>query len=96
MAKTNKKRLQLLLAIALRYQRGEDQAPTVIAKGSGRMAQRILDLATEAGVPLHNDEELAQILKNVEVNTPIPPELYESVARVLSFVYSADHRASKS
>lgn len=89
-----KKRLRFLLAIALKYQRGEDNAPRVIAKGSGLMAQRILDLAEQAGVPLHQDQDLASLLKNVELNQSIPPELYDAVARVLSFVYSTDRRVS--
>lgn len=89
-----KKRLRFLLAIALKYQRGDDNAPRVIAKGSGLMAQRILDLAEQAGVPLHQDQDLASLLKNVELNQSIPPELYDAVARVLSFVYSTDRRVS--
>lgn len=91
----NKKRLRFLLAIALKYQRGEDEAPQVVAKGSGLVAQRMLDLAQSAGVPLHQDQELATLLKNVELNQAIPPELYDAVARVLSFVYSADRRAKQ-
>lgn len=90
----SKKRLRFLLAIALKYQRGEDNAPRVIAKGSGLMAQRILDLAQQSGVPLHQDADLASLLKNVELNQSIPPELYDAVARVLSFVYSADRSVS--
>jgi flagellar biosynthesis protein len=91
--KNNK--LRMLLAIALRYRSGEDAAPEVIAKGNGRTAQHILDLAVQAGVPLHKDADLSQLLDQVEVGSPIPPELYESVARVLSFVYSVEAKAKR-
>ncbi len=76
------------IAIALRYDptRG---APIVLAKGAGAVADRIRELAEESTIPIVRDIPLARTLyRLVEVDTPIPVELYESVARILAFVYT--------
>ena len=75
------------VAVALRYRRGEDAAPNVVAGGYGAIAERILDLARSAAVPVHEDAVLAEALGKVGVERPIPPELYQAVAEVISFVY---------
>lgn len=76
------------LAVALRYDEATMRAPRVLAKGEGFMAERIRDIAREAGVPVIERKPLAQALyKMVEVGQEIPPELYKAVAEVLAFVY---------
>jgi len=70
-------------AIALSYD-GRD-VPKVIAKGKGELAQRIVELAEEHDVPLHEDPELSAALARIDLGTSIPPELYQAVAEVLSF-----------
>jgi flagellar biosynthesis protein len=90
--KRKKRRLHPNLAIALRYEAGKNQAPRVVASGTGLMAQRIEDLAQKHQVPIHQDGELAQMLEPVEVGQEIPVELFEAVARVLAFIYRVDYR----
>jgi len=76
------------LAVALAYQVGEMDAPTVVAKGADRMAQRIKEIAREHGVPLVEDKPLAQALyQAVEVGQAIPADMFEAVASVLAHVY---------
>ena len=77
----NKKRT----AVALRYEKG-DQAPKIVASGTGAVADRIIEKAKEADVPLYADDKLAQTLSKLEIGEAIPPELYEVVAEVLVFV----------
>lgn len=72
-------------AVALRYSK-EDNAPVVVAKGRGELAQKIIELAKKEGVPVVEDRELIEALIKVEVFEEIPPVLYEAVARVLVFV----------
>lgn len=72
-------------AVALEYEPGE-QAPKVIATGKGHLADRIIDTAQEASVPVHKDEKLAKSLSILDVGEYIPPELYGIVAEVLVFV----------
>jgi flagellar biosynthesis protein len=74
------------IAAALKYTEN-DSAPVLTAFGEGRAAERMVEIATEAGVPLYSDEKLAEKLKKVETGREIPPELYEVVAEILSFVY---------
>ena len=72
-------------AIALEYDPG-DMAPKVIASGRGAVAERIIEKAKEADVPLHQDSKLANTLSKLEIGDYIPPELYEVVAEILVFV----------
>lgn len=74
-------------AVALRYQRGKDAAPRVTASGKGRMADKILEKAREAGVPLIEDPDLVNLLGKVPIGDTIPLDLYKAVAEVLAFVY---------
>ncbi len=76
------------LAVALRYRLQEMEAPTVVAKGAGKIAERIKAIAKEHDVPIIEDKPLAQVLyKQVEVGQMIPADMYETVATVLAHVY---------
>jgi len=79
--------LRSKVAVALRYRHGEDVAPLVTASGRGLLADRILALAEEARVPIHQDAELAEALDQIGVDRAIPPELYSAVAEVIAFVH---------
>ena len=81
-------------AVALEYEPGE-QAPKVIATGKGALAERIIDVAKEANVPVHKDAKLAKSLSILDIGEYIPPELYSIVAEVLVFVDSMDRIQSK-
>ncbi len=73
-------------AVALQYERG-DAAPRVVAKGRGSLADRIIEIARDAGVPLYEDTDLVDLLAQVELDAEIPIELYQAVAEVLAFIY---------
>ncbi len=73
------------VAIALNYD-GEN-APRLTAKGRGELAQRILALAEEHDVPLHEDPELAALLSQLPLGEEIPQALYRAVAEVIAFAY---------
>ena len=81
-------------AVALEYEPG-DQAPKVIATGQGKLAERIIEVAKEADVPVHKDAKLAESLSILDIGEYIPPELYSIVAEVLVFVDSMDRIQSK-
>lgn len=74
-------------AAAIRYDQNRDAAPTVVAKGRGKLADKITALAQEHGVPVVEDTNLAQMLEALDLNTEIPQALYQAVAEVLVFVY---------
>jgi flagellar biosynthetic protein FlhB len=76
------------LAIALQYDLETMDAPIVVAKGAGAVAQRIRRLALEHDIPVLERKELARALyKQVEIGQPIPPEQYAAMAEVLRYVY---------
>lgn len=81
-------------AVALSYDPAED-APKVIASGRGVLAERIIEKAKEAEVPIHRDDKLADTLSRLEIGEMIPPELYEVVAEILVFVDAMDKIKSK-
>lgn len=74
-------------AVALKYHKSRDNAPRIVAKGKGTIAQKIIDVARKNGVPLHEDRNLAQLLASLDLDTEIPPELYRAVAEILLFIY---------
>ena len=74
-------------AVALRYNLDKDEAPKILAKGAGHLAERIIELAQEQGIPLHEDPDLVGLLSKLELGTEIPEQLYAAVAEVLAFIY---------
>lgn len=81
-------------AVALSYE-PQEQAPRVIAAGKGLIADRIIERAKDADVPLHKDEQLASHLSKLELGSFIPPEAYEIVAEILTFVDRIDRIKGK-
>ncbi len=74
-------------AAALTYDKEKDAAPKVVAKGRGLVAEKIVETAKAHQVPLVKDENLVQVLEALDLETQIPPQLYQAVAEVLAFVY---------
>jgi flagellar biosynthetic protein FlhB len=75
-------------AVVLKYERGRDRAPVVLAKGENRFAQRLKALAAEHGVPMVENKPVARLLFAMgEVGEAIPPGLYQAVAEILAVVY---------
>lgn len=81
-------------AVALKYVPGESEAPVVVAKGRGKVAEAILDKAKENGVPVQEDAALVEVLSKLDLDEQIPSELYQLVAEVLTYIYRADRLAS--
>jgi flagellar biosynthesis protein FlhB len=83
-------------AVALRYRRGFDQAPLVVAKGAGENAQRIKEIARMAAVPVMENKMLARTLfKVVEVGDYIPRQFYRAIAEVLATIMRAEVARAK-
>jgi len=80
-------------AIGLRHDRESAGAPRVVAKGKGELAERILALASEHGVPIREDPDLLELLAASELGDEIPVEVYEVVARLIAFLYRANGTA---
>lgn len=77
-------------AAAIATDRGKHTAPRVVAKGKGHIADQIVRVARQSGVPLHADPQLANVLEAMDLESEIPVELYRAVAEVLVFIYRLD------
>lgn len=77
------------IAVALKYDK-DDIAPSVVAKGKGYAADRIVDKAVETDVPIYENKEVVKDLYLLEINQQIPEELYNVVAEIIAFVWSLD------
>ena len=80
--------------VALSYDSKADDAPTVAASGKGAVADRILDVARDAGIPVQQDPDLVEVLARVPVGDEIPVALYQAVAEILAFVYALNRESS--
>lgn len=74
------------LAVALHYEEGSREAPRVVAKGRGLVAEKIVALAQENGVVIEANPVLAEALSGVELDESIPIELYDAMAVVIGYV----------
>lgn len=82
-------------AVAVLYVRGEMDAPMVVAKGRGFIAQRIREIAEESGVPLVENKPLARgLFRAVQIGQAIPAEFYKAVAEILAYVYTLKREAA--
>ncbi|HAF17196.1 MAG: EscU/YscU/HrcU family type III secretion system export apparatus switch protein [Thermacetogeniaceae bacterium] len=79
-------------AAAIKYDKDRDGAPRVVASGKGDVARRIVEKAVQYGVPIYQDDVLAELMTRLPLNSEIPPELYEAAAEVLLFVYSLEQK----
>jgi flagellar biosynthetic protein FlhB len=82
-------------AVAILYVRGEMEAPMVVAKGRGFIAQRIREVAEENDVPLVENKPLARgLYRAVQIGQAIPAEFYKAVAEILAYVYTLKREAA--
>lgn len=82
-------------AVALSYNDREADAPIVVAKGKGYIADSIIEEARKHQVPIQEDPSLVELLSNLNINDKIPEELYQVVAEVFAFIYRTEQEASK-
>jgi flagellar biosynthetic protein FlhB len=82
-------------AVAIQYNRAEMEAPVLVAKGRGFIAQKVREIAKENDVPIVENKPLARgLYKAVQVGQAIPAEFYKAVAEVLAYVYTLKNKAA--
>lgn len=79
-------------AVALKYN-NDLNAPKVVAKGEGYVADKIIQTATENNVSIIKDDALIQELAKIDLGFEIPPHLYEAVAQILIFISDIEKKA---
>ncbi len=80
------------VAVALGYDIDVDNAPKVVAKGEGVVAEKIIEIALANGIKVRRDADLATVLSALEIDAEIPYEAFTAVAEILSYVYQANDR----
>ena len=82
-------------AVALSYDGGSG-APVVVASGMGYMAEKIVEVANENGVPVYEDNSLATVLTQLDLGTAIPEELYQAIVDIYTYFlkYTPKHSAA--
>lgn len=78
------------MAAAIKYDTQTNNAPVVLAKGQGVIAEKIKSIAEELEIPTYKDEKLVQQLQLLSIGEEIPPELYQVVAEILAFIIDMD------
>ncbi|MDR1692802.1 MAG: EscU/YscU/HrcU family type III secretion system export apparatus switch protein [Oscillospiraceae bacterium] len=86
-----KKKTVVREAVVLEYDPNRG-VPSVVAQGKGHVAERIISIAKEHNVPIHEDPELASLLNMLHIGEEIPPELYQVVAQILIYVGEIDKK----
>ena len=76
-------------AVALRYD-GADNAPVVVASGMGYLAEKIVEVAADSGVPVYEDNSLATMLSQLELGQEIPPSLYQAIVDIYLYFLEFD------
>ena len=76
-------------AVALRYDEGSG-APVVVASGMGYMAEKIIEVASESGVPVYEDNSLATMLSQLSLGQEIPDSLYRAIVEIYVYFLNFD------
>lgn len=84
MSKSEDRKNHRRKAVALQYSAG-DNAPVIVASGMGYMAEKIVEIASDSGVPIYEDNSLATILTQFKLGQEIPEELYQAIVEI--YVY---------
>ncbi|GAB5381249.1 MAG: EscU/YscU/HrcU family type III secretion system export apparatus switch protein [Aliiglaciecola sp.] len=74
-------------AVGIKYQEGDKEAPKVIAKGFGDLAEEIIQVAKQNGVLVHEDPYLSEFLTTLDLGQEIPEQLYHVIAELIAFSY---------
>lgn len=78
-------------AVALKYNPDLNFAPVVVASGLGELAQKIVNVADENGIPIYRDDSTAALLVMLNSGSSVPPELYSIIAAIYAeVVFTAD------
>ncbi|WP_313345149.1 EscU/YscU/HrcU family type III secretion system export apparatus switch protein [Sedimentibacter sp.] len=80
-------------AVALKYDSNKNNAPVIIASGSGYVADKVVEIAEENGIPVYKDDSLSVLLSQLDVGSEIPEELFGSIVDI--YIYFLNFKLSK-
>lgn len=80
-------------AVALKYDANKNNAPVVIASGSGFIADKVVEIAEESGVPVYRDDSMSVLLSQLNIGCEIPEELFSSIVDI--YIYFLNFKIPK-
>ncbi|MDD4781449.1 MAG: EscU/YscU/HrcU family type III secretion system export apparatus switch protein [Tissierellia bacterium] len=80
-------------AVALKYDTNKNNAPVVVAAGSGYIAEKIVEIAEGSGMPVYRDDSLSALLSQLDIGSEIPEELFSSIVDI--YIYFLNFKMSK-
>lgn len=80
-------------AVALKYDTNKNNAPVIIASGSGYIADKVVEIAGESGIPVYKDDSLSVLLSQLDIGSEIPEELFSSIVDI--YIYFLNFKLSK-
>ena len=92
MSKPNEPRGPSKKAVALSYGPG-DSAPVIVASGQGYLAEKIVELAADNGVPIYEDNSLSTILSQLQLGQEVPENLYQAIVEIYVYFLKFDPNA---
>ena len=72
-------------AVALKYDENRNAAPVIVASGMGYLAEKIVEVANDNGVPVYEDNSLATVLTQLNLGSEIPEELYQAIVDIYAY-----------
>lgn len=79
-------------AVALQYDKNENNAPKITAKGKGETANNIIKIAKDNKIPIKKDEDLVELLSKIDIDKEIPTSMYKAVAEIFAFIYELSNK----
>ncbi len=76
-------------AVALKYDQSSG-TPHVIASGMGYVAEKMVEVAEDNGVPVYEDNSLATMLSQLQLGQPVPPELFQAIVQIYVYFLKFD------
>lgn len=80
-------------AVALSYDENKNAAPIIVASGMGYIAEKMVEVARESGVPVYEDNSLATMLTQLNLGAEIPTELYQAIIDI--YIYFLNYVPGK-
>ena len=81
-------------AVALKYDINKNTAPVVIASGSGYIANKVVEIAEDNGVPIYKDDSLSILLSQLDIGSEIPEELFSAIVDI--YIYFLNFKPNSS
>lgn len=72
-------------AVALKYDTNKNNAPVVIASGAGYIANKVVEIAEESGIPIYRDDSLSILLSQLDIGSEIPEELFSTIVDIYMY-----------